>query len=268
VKQIALARGLTVIQPDTVRTAAFLETVRSSHPEVLVVVAYGRILPGPVLRAATRGAVNVHFSLLPRYRGAAPVHWALARGERVTGVTTMAMNERMDEGDILLQVEVPIERLEHSPALQDRLAGVGASLLVETLSRLEAEQLHHRVQEAALATYAPLLRRQDGEGDLTLPAREVEGRVRGFDPWPGVWMRIRTRRLRLVRAEASSEIAHGELPGRVLEFRNGAFRIACGGGTLLDLFALQPAGGKVLTAKEAFNGRIVRPGDLLETTED
>jgi len=267
VKQEAITRELRVAQPRAVRTIEFLDLVRSSRSDVLVVVAYGRILPASVLGVAAHGAINVHFSLLPRYRGAAPVQWALARCERITGVTTMAMSEGMDEGDILLQREVSIEPEEHCPALQERLAGIGASLLVETLVRLERGDLQRHPQDHALATYAPRLRREDGDGDLSLPAREIEGRIRGFDPWPGVWVRADTRRLRLIRARAAADgTVCDEPPGRVLALAGGALRIACGGGSVLDVLAVQPEGGKVLSSRDAVNGRIVRPGVRLEST--
>jgi methionyl-tRNA formyltransferase len=263
VKECALLHGLPVVQPAKVRTDAFLEAVTSTRPDVLTVVAYGRILPPRVLDAAPRGAVNVHFSLLPRYRGAAPVQWALARGEVVTGVTTQSMSEGLDEGDILLRREVPIEEGEHSPELQERLSIVGAALLVDTLSRLEAGEVTPTPQDPAHATYAPLLRKQDGDVDLALTAREVEGRVRGFDPWPGAWAHRGGQRLRIVRARARSATAPPD-PGRVLAFEEGALQVCCGGGTLLDVLAVQPEGRRTLTAREAVNGRVLRPGDRLE----
>jgi len=264
VKEAALAEGLAVAQPLKVRTDEFLSTVASARPDVVVVVAYGRILPAQVLRSAHHGAVNVHFSLLPRYRGAAPVPWALARGEETTGVTTMAMNERLDEGDILLQREVRIEPGEHCPELVGRLASIGASLLVETLSKLESQSLHPRPQDPAVATYAPRLTPEDGIADLDLTAREVEGRVRGFDPWPGVWVRRAGRRLRIARARARGDEQTEESPGRVIGFENEAFRLACSQGTVLEILGVQPQDKRILTAREALNGRHLLPGDQLE----
>ena len=185
----AEALGLPVIRPRKIRTVEFRDELLRARPDVLAVVAYGRILPAAVLDAARAGAINLHFSLLPAYRGAAPVAWALARGETTSGVTTMRMNEALDEGDILLQERVAIEPDEHSPQLQARLAQVGAGLLVETLARVHSGTLEPHPQDHALATYARPLTREDGEVDLALDAREIAGRVRGFDPWPGVWVR-------------------------------------------------------------------------------
>lgn len=264
IKEAALRHGLEVFQPKKVRRPEFLEAIEAASPDVLVVVAYGRILPAPVLEVAPHGAVNVHFSLLPLFRGAAPVQWALARGERVTGVTTMRLNEKMDEGDILLQEEVPILRGEHSPSLLDRLAVVGADLLVRTLQGLEAGSLSPRPQDHTRATYAPLLRREDGWFDPEMDARGIEGRVRGFDPWPGVWAVRSKKRVRIVAATALSEPSSGQAPGRVVRLEDDALLVACGGDTMLAVTAVQPEGRRAMSAKEAVNGRQLLPGDDLE----
>jgi methionyl-tRNA formyltransferase len=264
VKQAALDRGLELFQPGKVRNTAFRERLAACRPDLLVVVAYGRILPARVLALGTGGAVNVHFSLLPAYRGAAPVQWALARGEAVTGVTTMHMNERMDEGDILLQQEVAIARDEHAPALEQRLARVGSALLVETLRRQEAGELIPRAQEHAKATLAPLLSRADGEITPELSAAEIEGRVRGFDPWPGVWLLRAGKRLRLVEVRALEGTVPDEPAGSLVELTREGLLMACGHGTRLLLLRVQPAGGKPLAARDAVNGRHVRVGDRLE----
>jgi len=264
VKQAAADLGIEVHQPTKVRGRAFREELTRHRPEVLVVVAYGRILTRAVLETATAGAINVHFSLLPRYRGAAPVQWALARGERATGVTTMQIDEELDAGDLLMQREVAIEPGEHAPALQERLARVGAELLVETLARLESGALEPRGQDHGLATFAPLLTRADGEVDPALAAPEIEGRVRGFDPWPGAWVGRSGKRLRLVEAAATGETEAGAMPGQVLGFKGDRLLVACGGGTLLGVDSVQPEGRRVLTAREAANGRQIAPGDRLE----
>jgi methionyl-tRNA formyltransferase len=262
VKDWAVEHGLPVEQPERVRRPEFLETIVTARPEAIVVVAYGRILTREVLDVPRRGAINVHFSILPRYRGAAPVQWSLAAGDRVTGVTTMLMNERLDEGDILLQREVPVLPDEHAPALTERLAGIGASLLVETLGEMEDGRLSPRPQDPLLATYAPRLLATDGVADFSLEAGALEGRVRAFDPWPGVWALARGRRVRIVAARAIDTVSDMP-PGSVLEFREDAVRIACGGGTVLAVFRLQAEGRGVLTAREAVNGRYLAPGERL-----
>lgn len=263
VKREAEMLGLVVEQPARVRGDAFVERLRAIEPEVLVVVAYGRILSRAVLDVAPHGAVNLHFSLLPAYRGAAPVQWALANGETTTGVTTMKLNEAMDEGDILLQQEVAIGANDHSPALQERLSEVGSPLLVESLARLEAGTIEPRPQDPVKASLAPLLSPADGAIRLELTAREIAGRVRGFDPWPGVWVRRGDKRVRIV--EALELPGDGpEDPGRVLELTPEGLILACGKGSRLALRRVQPQGGRVLGVRDAVNGRQILPGDRLE----
>jgi len=264
VKVLAERRGLPIHQPVGVRTPEFAKRLESEGPDVIVTVAYGRILPGAVLRIPALGCVNLHFSLLPRYRGAAPIQWALAAGETVTGATTMRMSERLDEGDILLQETVAIEADEHAPELAERMAHSGARLLVETLRRLQEGSLAPRPQSAAEASHAPLLTRADGEVDFTLPARLIEGRVRGFDPWPGVWVLVGGRRIRIRRARAVPGATSTAPAGTVVGFERDALQVACAGGTLLDILVVQPESGREVTARDARNGRVLAPGDRLE----
>lgn len=260
-------RGLASVQPSGIRDDAFLATLRAAAPEILVVVAYGRILSGSLLEAALRGAVNLHFSLLPAYRGAAPVQWAIANGETHTGVSTMRMNERMDEGGILLQSVVEIGTDEHAPALAERLAAVGAGLLIETLARLGKGDLVDSAQDSTRATFARRLVSADGWIDPALPARSIEGRIRGFDPWPGAWVGCRGRRLRLVAGRALSGSARSDVPGTILGFDPDAIRVACGGASILAVDSVQPEGGRVLAARDAVNGRYVALGDHFERLE-
>lgn len=264
VKQRALERGIEVVQPRSARKKAFLETLRTREPDVLVVVAYGKILPPGVLEVAHHGAVNVHFSILPRYRGAAPVQWSLARGETKTGVTTMRLSEGMDEGDILLQRELPIEPGEHAPSLFERLTAIGTGLLADTLEGLQSGALKGTPQDHERATYAPLLKKEDGAPPVDLPATEIEGKIRGFDPWPGVWYRCRGKRVRLLEAAHEPGATTTEPPGRVFELRGEALRMACGGGSVLAVTRLQPEGRRPLSARDAVNGRAMVPGDDLE----
>jgi methionyl-tRNA formyltransferase len=260
--------GLPVVQPRRVRDAAFLRTVEDARPDVLVVVAYGRILPPPVLEAAPHGAVNVHFSLLPRYRGAAPVQWALVNREPVTGVTTMLMTEGLDEGPVLLQSAVAVEAGEHAPALTGRLSVLGAALLLRTLERLQAGTLRPVEQDPAESSLAPLLRVSDGVADFRRTAREMEGRIRGLDPWPGVWAWRGGRRVRLLEGEAlpSEAVPEGPAPpeGTVVDLRDGAFLVSCGYGSLLAVRTLQVEGRRPMGAREALSGRQLAPGDRLE----
>jgi methionyl-tRNA formyltransferase len=265
VKARALERGIPVHQPLRAKDGALREILEAAVPEVLVVVAYGKILPNDVLEVAPLGAVNVHFSLLPAYRGAAPVQWALAHGESRTGVTTMRIEEGLDTGAIYLASEVAIEEGEHAPALQGRLATVGAGLLLRTLDGLARGALEPRAQDHSLATAAPILTRSDGALAPTWTARQIEGRVRGFDPWPGVWARRANGRIRLVDVRASAGAGTGEPPGRVFAFRDGEFLLSCAEKTVLAVRAVQPDGKRVLRAADARNGRQLAEGDLLES---
>jgi len=262
VKLAAVELGLEVIQPTRLRDRAFLDKLGALRPELLVVVAYGRILRGDLLALAPAGAVNLHFSLLPRYRGAAPVQWALARGEKETGVTTMQISKRLDEGDLLQQRTVSIESGERTPALQSRLAEVGAALLVETVAALSSGTLEPRPQDHAAATYAPLLSVADGELSPDLAAIEVEGRIRGFDPWPGIWVRREGRRIRLVDACATSTL-RDDPPGTVVDLGPEGLGLVCAGRTVLRLENVQVEGRRMMTAREAANGRQLRIGDRL-----
>jgi len=267
VKQLALARGLQVIQPEKVRTPEFLKAIVGAAPDVLAVVAYGRILTRNVLNAAPHGAINVHFSLLPALRGAAPVQWALARGERETGVTTFRIDEGLDTGGLLGQRRVAIAEGEHAPALLGRLAVEGASLLVETLRGLAAGSIAPKPQEHASATAAPILTRDDGRWDETWTARQLEGRVRGFDPWPGVWAARAGKRLRIAGATALQGVESAAQPGTVLSSDREGVRVACAGGTVALVDSVQPEGGRVMSAREAVNGRLLTPGDRIERPE-
>lgn len=267
VKAFAISRGLRLIQPDNARTPEFLEAVVGAAPDVLAVVAYGRILTRGVLSAARHGAVNLHFSLLPALRGAAPVQWALARGESVTGVTTFRIDEGLDTGDVLGQRQLAIAPGEHAPALIARLAVTGAALLVETLGGLAAGSIRQTPQDHDRATAAPMLAAHDGLWDPSWTARELEGRVRGFDPWPGVWAARYGKRLRIVGSHALPDATAEGLPGTVLALDGEGVRLSCALGTVAVVRSVQPDGGRVMRAREAINGRLLCPGDRIERPE-
>jgi len=267
VKAFALTRGLRVIQPASVRTPPFHDAIVEAAADVVAVVAYGRILPRQVLDEAKHGAVNLHFSLLPAYRGAAPVQWALARGESETGVTTFRIDEGLDTGDLLGQQPVAIAPGEHAPALLTRLAVAGAALLVATLEGLAAGSITPEPQDHTRATSAPLLRREHGRWDPAWTAQELEGRVRGFDPWPGIWVARAGKRLRVVQAAAVSGVRADAGAGAVLSLETAGLRVACAGGGVASIDSVQPEGGRVMSAREAVNGRLLRPGDRIERPE-
>ena len=271
VKLFALDAGLTVEQPVKLRTREFRDRVGACKPDLLVVVAFGRILSLRLIEQTPLGAVNLHFSLLPRYRGAAPVQWALAQGDPTTGVTTICINDRLDEGDTLLSKEVEIEPGEHAPALFERLARIGAPILAETIEGLESGALEPTPQRHADATLAPILARADGWVDpAVLEARFVEGRIRGFDPWPGVWLQRGKKRLRLVRAEELTDPeglppdAPLDEPGRLIADARGGVCLVCAGRTALQLNTVQPDGRGAVSVADALNGRQITIGERLE----
>jgi methionyl-tRNA formyltransferase len=258
VKEFALGRGLTVEQPLKIRTDETLALFASYEADAAVVVAYGRILPQTFLRAPRRGCINVHFSLLPNYRGAAPVNWAIVRGETLTGVTTMQMDEGLDTGAILLQREASIGETMTAPELMKQLALTGAGLLSETLERLD--EIEPREQSEEKATFAPMLRKEDGRIDWSLDAFQIERRVRGFQPWPNAYTSYQSRRLVIWRAEAKRE-GHQSAAGEIIEARGDYLVVACGSESVLRLHEVQPEGKRRMSAREFINGAHVRAGE-------
>jgi methionyl-tRNA formyltransferase len=262
VKEFALKHGLTVHQPAKIRNEEALALFASHDADLSVVVAYGRILPSTFLRAPRRGCINVHFSLLPQYRGAAPVNWAIVRGEKETGVTTMQIDEGLDTGAILLQRGTAIGEAETAPELMSRLSVLGADLLSETLARLD--EIGPREQSEEKATFAPVLRRDDGLVDWTLDAAQIERRVRGFQPWPSVYTSYNSQRLVIWRASVVSdeEIKGSEVNiGEIVKAQGDELMIACGGETLLRLHEVQPEGKRRMSVRDFLNGARVRAGE-------
>jgi methionyl-tRNA formyltransferase len=271
VKEYALSRGLNVQQPSKIKTEDALALFTSEPFDAAVVVAYGRILPPAFLRAPRLGCVNVHFSLLPKYRGAAPVNWALVRGETLTGVTTMLMDEGLDTGDILLQRSTPINEGETAPQLLERLSHEGAELLSETLARFR--EIEPRPQRNDDATLAPILRREDGLIEWTLDARDIERRVRGFQPWPNAYTSYNGRRLVVWRAEVSKAEDEGGAvrtqgrPGVIVEAQGDALMVACGDSSVLRLLELQLEGKQRVSARDFINGTRTSVGERLGSLE-
>ena len=270
VKEFALSHGLTIHQPSKIKTEEARALFESHRADAAVVVAYGRILPAAFLRAPRRACLNVHFSLLPKYRGAAPANWAIVRGERETGVTTMLIDEGLDTGAILLQRATHIGETETAPDLLARLAPLGAELLSETLARLD--EIEPRPQADADATHAPILRREDGLIDWTLEAGAIERRVRGFQPWPAAYTEYGGRRLIIWRADAEqteaarAERRQGVAAGEIIEARGDSLLVACGRETVLRLFEVQLEGKRRMSARDFLNGVRVRAGERLGET--
>lgn len=252
--------GLPLYQPASVRKPEPLEHFRTLSPELIVIVAYGKILPPELLSIPKRGAINVHASLLPRYRGAAPINWAIANGERESGVTTMFINEELDAGDLLLSAATPIGADEDAAALYERLAPMGAELLLTTLEKLGRGEITPVPQEHSKATFAPILRKEDGRIDWSLPAHAIFNRIRGFAPWPGAFTTFEGRLLRIHRALPSEE-PQQHLPGTVIE---GSRRIvvAAGAGSL-ELLEVQPEGGRRMPVVDFLRGHAIAEGTVL-----
>jgi methionyl-tRNA formyltransferase len=259
VKEFALTHGLNVIQPARIKNDEAKQLFASHAADVAVVVAYGRILPDEFLRAPRRGCINVHFSLLPLYRGAAPANWAVVNGEIVTGVTTMFIEPTLDTGPILLQRKTEIGGTETAPELMQRLAEIGAGLLSETLAGLN--DLTPRPQRDQDATFAPVLKKEDGLIDWTLVAAAIERRVRGFQPWPNAYTSFQSKGLTIWRAEPAVSPNPGAVPGEVVVARGDELLVSCGEQTALRLLEVQPEARKRLAIRDFINGLRVKVGD-------
>jgi methionyl-tRNA formyltransferase len=260
VKRLAGEHGVPVVQPIKLKTDELPATLRAWAPDIGVVAAYGRILPPAVLTLPRLGCINVHASLLPKYRGAAPIQWALLRGETVTGVTIMCMNERMDEGDTLLQRATPIGLDETYGKLQERLARLGAEALMDALAALHAGSLPAVPQDHAAATYAPMIGKQEGAIDWNRAAAEIAAQVRAFNPWPSAFTTLAGRLLKIHRARAVVDTTDA-LPGTVVALGD-SIRVATGNG-LLALEELQLEGKRALAAPAFARGAAIALGDRL-----
>jgi len=261
VRKVAEACGIPVVAAEKIRTPEFLETLRGWRPEIIVVVAYGRILPKTILELAPRGCVNVHYSLLPKYRGAAPAAWTIINGESEGGVTTMQLVEKMDAGKIYLQEAVPLAADETTGSLQAKLTPLGVRLLLETLQRLKDGTLVAREQDENQATLAPILKKEDGLIDWTQPAVVIERRVRGLDPWPGSYTYLNGKLLKVHRAEIVLD-GTTRNPGEVVRADSGGFWVATGSG-VVDLEEVQLENKKQLPGVEFIRGVRIKAGDRL-----
>lgn len=264
VKQSALKLGLPVVQPEKIKkNEEFQAQLKALQPDAIIVVGYGRIIPTWMLELPRHGNINVHASLLPKYRGAAPIQWAIANGETVTGITTMLLNEGLDTGDILLQRRMAIENEDTAMTLAPRLATMGADLLVETLHGLEQQKITPVAQDNSQATLAPILTREDGLVDFNRTAEEIVNRFRGFQPWPGAYTRFRGNGLKLTRIRPSGTVGRID-PGQIRVVEDHLF-VLCGKetGSVAELLEVQPEGKKAMTAREFMNGYRPEQGERL-----
>jgi methionyl-tRNA formyltransferase len=260
VKKRALVLGLEVWQPRKVRTVGFAEKLRALGADVGVVVAYGRILPRGVLDAPRTGCVNVHASLLPRWRGAAPIQWSIVHGDEETGVTLMQVDEGMDSGAILATVSTPIALDDDAATLSERLSKMGAELLREQLAHYVAGDLTPQPQDEAAVTMAPLLKKEHGRIDWNKTAREVHNQIRGMNPWPGAHTVLGERRIKVHRTVASTLDPEGVAPGQVIALDPEGILVACAEGTI-EIQELQESGRKRVDARSFASGRGVAVGD-------
>ncbi|MCX6632739.1 MAG: methionyl-tRNA formyltransferase [Candidatus Solibacter sp.] len=261
VKQAALRLGLAVYQPERVRRPEAVEYLRGIGCDAMVVVGYGQIIPQVVIDLAPLGIINVHASLLPKYRGAGPIQWAIARGETRTGVTTMRIDAGLDTGDMLLKAETEIGPEENAVELGARLAVMGADLLVETLAGLLAGKIVPEKQDDAQATLAPLLKKEDGAIDWTESAQAIHNRVRGLQPWPGAQTGFRGQPLHLWKTRCGGALLRaGKLPGQLVSQKPPV--VACGEG-VLELIEVQLEGRKRISSVDFANGQRLTDNDIL-----
>ena len=264
VKTFALERGIRVHQPAKIKSNDEVRAIfESISPDACVVVAYGKILPAWMLPIPRLGCINVHASLLPKYRGAAPINWALANGERETGVTIMQMDVGMDTGPMLTQRSIPIGDDETAPQLSVRLAQLGAELLSETLSRVERGEIAPLTQNDSEATYAPMLKREDGLIDWRMSAKEIANRVRAFQPWPGTYT-FRGGRLTIWRAHELSvhqDTDSSAEPGTILNIDESGITVVCSGLSALLIHEVQVESKRRVSAREFANGVRLKPGN-------
>jgi methionyl-tRNA formyltransferase len=260
VRQSALKMGLPITQPETIKNnAEFRAQLSDLKPDVIVVVGYGRIIPQWMLDLPRLGNINLHASLLPKYRGAAPVQWAIARGERITGVTTMRIDAGLDTGDILLQEEIPIASNDTAETLAPKLASAGADLMVCTLEDLKAGMIQPRKQDNSQASLAPILKREDGRIDFSRTAGEILNRLRGFQPWPGTYTQFRGKNLQIWRAAEIDRVQ----PASELKVEGDHLFVGCGHKSALELLELQLEGKKRTSAADFVRGYRPQAGEKL-----
>ncbi len=263
VKACAVEHGLEVLQPEKIKTPEFEQVLQELAPDVMVVVAFGQILSPAILAIPPLGCINVHASLLPYYRGAAPIHWAVMQGEEKTGVTTMYMDEGLDTGDMILKSEIAITQDASTGDIHDQLMQEGAALLRETLALIAEGKAPRAKQDHTVSTYAPLLKAEIEQLDWTRSAQELHNRIRGLSPWPGAYCRYAGGRLKVWKSRVCEEAAaEGAIPGRIARLSVEGFVVETGDG-LLELLEVQPENKRRMKASECACGYSLQPGDRL-----
>lgn len=261
VKEFALYNGIKVLQPANIKDPVFLDELRDMNPEIIIVAAYGKILPLQILSLPVHGCINVHASLLPKYRGAAPIQWAIINGEKKTGVTTMLMDKGMDTGAILLQKETDIYDDDDAGALSRRLADTGASLIIETIKKIKEGVLKPSLQEGA-PSYAPPLKKEDGRLNWGRTAGDIFNFVRGMYPWPCAYCYLNKERIKITKVK---NIEGTGVAGRIE--KTGEQLIVGTGEGLISIIELQPEGKRLMTAKDFLQGRRLKEGTFFNESQ-
>ncbi len=260
VKICAEKHGIAVYQPEKLRDSDAEAVIKQLNPDIIVVAAYGQILPESILKLPRLGCVNIHASLLPRLRGAAPIQWAIYNGDKVTGITTMKMAKGLDTGDILEQAETEIGENETADSLHDRLSALGAKIIISTLNKLENGSITPRPQGEEF-TYAPLIKKSMGEIDFSKTAREIYNMIRAFTPWPSAFIMLNGRRIKIVEAAVSDKTT--KMPAGSVCFTDGAISAACGDGSVIDFLVIQPEGSGKMPVDAFLRGHAVEIGAVL-----
>ena len=261
IKTLALQHGLPLLQPEKVKEENFIQWLKGKKPDIIVVIAFGQILPPKILRIPLYGCINLHASLLPKYRGAAPINWTLINGEETTGVTTILMNEWVDSGDILLQRETKIEQKDDALTLSQRLSILGAKLLLETINQLKRGTLTPMPQNHSKASYAPVLKKEDGHIEWGRDAQAIHNQIRGTLPWPGAFTNLKTKLLKIFKSEVIENETR-DLPGVISQVSLEGIKVATSKGYLL-LTEIQLQDRKKMQAAEFLRGNPIPIGTML-----
>jgi methionyl-tRNA formyltransferase len=263
VKVVAENNKIDVLQPEKVREPDFIKKLSEYKPDCIVVVAFGQILPKEILSLPRYGCINLHASLLPKYRGAAPINWALIKGETRTGVTSMFIDEGMDTGDILLQSEIEITQDDNAGTLHDRLSNMGSDVILETLDELEKGAIKRLKQDASSATYAPKIKKEDCLIDWNTGDREIVNKIRGLTPAPGAYTSYKGKRLKIIEAisHQPSTVSRQYRKGEIFEVNRNGIKVICGDG-LIVVKSLQPEGKRVMSAGEFISGHSIKAGEI------
>ncbi len=261
VKELAASYGIPVLQPSSLRSAEFFDKISAIAPEMIVVVAYGKILPAAILALPPKGCINLHASLLPKFRGAAPIQWAIISGEITTGVTTMLMDEGLDTGAVFLTEKTEILPDDTTPTLSARLSVIGSRLLLETIGRINADSIRP-VPQTGESTYAPIIRKDDGRIDWSRPAPDIVNLARGLLPWPGAFFLFQHEKVILIKTKTKSGTA-GEAPGVVEKISKDELLVATGKGTV-SILQVKPAGRQLMSGAAFARGRRIQEGMGLE----